>query len=255
MHHREQVPIHGGLGPAHAHSSRRYQFQRRSASSDLRVSRHVARSDPDRPRGEHVQNSEGNPSQTQQNAMAARSPAKTPAAGTASPDAATLAKEFGNTRQAGSAEAVNVKGVTPLPAIDVRRETSDSADPLERAKSRIVSVDNAGMAASDNTVDTDGKSLEARRNQGEWHDNVISSNATLENSVITPATGLGGIDSRKNRNVPQVAARAGHRIVYCGIEYRSKVNGSRAEHLITIERIDDEIAGINGEPSASHRTG
>jgi hypothetical protein len=202
-----------------------------------------------------VQNSEGNPSQTQQNAMAARSPAKTPAAGTASPDAATLAKEFGNTQQAGSAEAFNVKGVIPLPAIEVRLETSDSADPLERAKSRIVSVDNAGMAASDNTVDTDGKSLEARRNQGDWHDKVVGSNATLENSVITPATGLGGIDSRKNGNVPQVAARAGHRIAYRGIEYRSEVNGSRAEHLITIERIDDEIAGIDGEPSPSHRTG
>jgi hypothetical protein len=50
--------------------------------------------------------------------MAARSPAKTPAAGTASPDAATQAKEFGETQQAGSAEAFDVKGVSPLSAID-----------------------------------------------------------------------------------------------------------------------------------------
>jgi hypothetical protein len=61
--------------------------------------------------------------------------------------------------------------------------------------SRSVSVDVANTASSDNTVDTDGKALEAKRNLSPRHDNVITSNATLENNVPAPAFRLGGIDS------------------------------------------------------------
>jgi hypothetical protein len=185
-----------------------------------------------------MQNADKNPSQSQQMEMAAKSPAKTPAAGTASPDAATQAKEFGSAKHALSAEAHGATAASPLPAIDVELETSHSADPVERANSRIVSVDNANMEATDNTVDTDAKGLEARHDRSVWHDNVISSNATLENNVPAPAAGLGGIDSRPTGNLPAIAALHGYRVVYCGVVYQQQVNGSRAEHLIRIERSD-----------------
>jgi hypothetical protein len=45
------------------------------------------------------------------------------------------------------------------------------------------------MDASDNTVDTDGKGLEAMRGEPLQRDNVIGSNATLINNVAAPAVG------------------------------------------------------------------
>ena len=126
-----------------------------------------------------MQNADKNPTQAQQQEMAAKSPAKTPAAGGDAPDAKTQAREFGSKQNATSAEAGSSKNPAPLPQIDEAAKESDAGDPVVRANKRIVSVDNAGMAASDNTVDTDAKGLEARRDKSSWHDNVISSNATL----------------------------------------------------------------------------
>jgi hypothetical protein len=185
-----------------------------------------------------MQNAEANPTQSQQNEMAAKSPAKTPAAGTASPDTSTLANEFGGTKHATSAESHAAKKTSPLPPIDIESYTSDSADPVQIARSRIVSTDNANMAATDNTVDTDGKSLEARKNFSIWHDNVITSNATLENNVPIPASGLGGIDSRPMGNLPAVAPKSGYRVVFCGTTYQQQMNGSRAEQVIRFEAVD-----------------
>jgi hypothetical protein len=93
------------------------------------------------------------------------------------------------------------------------------------------------MDATDNTVDTDGKSLEAKRDASVWHDNVITSNATLDNNVPTPAAGLGGVDSRPGGNLPEVRARDGYRVVYCGTVYREALNGTRGEQMIRFERI------------------
>jgi hypothetical protein len=184
-----------------------------------------------------MQNAESNPSQAQQNEIAAKSPAHTPAAGSASPDARTQAKEFGSSSTAGSAEPTpGPKTSNPLPDVDLDTYASHSRDPLDRARSRIVSVDVANTASSDNTVDTDGKALEAKRNLSPWHDNVITSNATVENNVPTPASGLGGIDSRHNGSLPQVATRPGWRVIHCGVVYTEETNGSRAEHVIRFER-------------------
>ncbi|CAB3806594.1 DUF3005 domain-containing protein [Pararobbsia alpina] len=184
-----------------------------------------------------MQNAESNPGQAQQNEIAARSPAHTPAAGSASPDAATLAKEFGSSTTASSAEPTfGPKTSNPLPPVDLEAQTSDSKDPLERARSRIVSVDVANTGSTDNTVDTDGKALEAKRNLPAWHDNVLTSNATVENNVPAPATGLGGVDSRAGGNLPLVAARPGWRVVHCGTVYKDEMNGSRAEQVIRFER-------------------
>jgi hypothetical protein len=184
-----------------------------------------------------MQNAEQNLTQKQQNEMAAKSPAQTPAAGTASPDAQTQAKEFGSSKNAGAAEPTGSASNTGnLPPIDLDAVTVDSPDPLQRASSRVVSVDAANTAASDNTVDTDGKSLEAARGLSPWHDNVVSSNATLENNVPAPASGLGGIDSRTGGNLPVIATREGWRVTYRGTVYTERRNGSVAEHVIQLDK-------------------
>jgi hypothetical protein len=184
-----------------------------------------------------MQNAESNLGQAKQNEIAARSPVHTPAAGSASPDARTQATEFGGTGTAGAAEpAPGSKTANPLPQVDLDSYTSRSEDPLERARSRIVSVDVANSGAADSTVDTDGKTLEAKRDAPVRHDNVISSNATLENHVAAPASGLGGIDSRPWGSLPQVATLPGWRVVHCGTVYTEELNGSRVEHLIRLER-------------------
>ena len=112
-----------------------------------------------------------------------------------------------------------------------------SADPVARANAHIVSVDNAGMAASDDTVDTDGKGLEARRDASPWQDNVISSNATLDNNVFVPPDGLVDLDSRPGGNVPLVATREGWCVAYHGTVDIKERNGSRAEQVFSLERV------------------
>jgi hypothetical protein len=84
-----------------------------------------------------MQNAEANPSQSQQNEMAAKSRAKTPAAGSASPDAATQAKEFGSSKHATSADGSIAKKSSPLPPIEVDPYALDSGAPVIRANSRI----------------------------------------------------------------------------------------------------------------------
>ena len=186
-----------------------------------------------------MQNAEQNPTQKQQNEMAAKSPAQTPATGTASPDARTQAKEFGSSSNAGSAEPTPRKSnASNLPPIDLDAVTADSPDPLHRAKSRTVSVDTANTAGTDNTVDTDAKNLEARKNASLWHDNVISSNASLDDAVITPDEGLGGIESRPGGNVPLIGTRPGWRVRYVGDVDVEHGDSTRAEHVIRLERTD-----------------
>lgn len=182
-----------------------------------------------------AENAQNNPTQAQQNEIAAKSPAKTPAAGDM-PDAKTQAREFSKTKGATSAESVAAKEPAPLPSIEHGAKDADSPDPVARANARITSVDNAGMAASDNTVDTDGKGLEARRDQSMWQDNVINSNATLENNVPVPPDGLVDLDSRPGGNVPVVATRAGWRVAYHGTIDVQQRNGSRAEQVFSLER-------------------
>ena len=182
-----------------------------------------------------MENNEHNPTQSQQNEIAAKSPAKTPAAGDM-PDAETQAREFGKTKRATSAQSVAAKDPAPLPSIEHGTRDADSPDPVARANARIVSVDNAGMAASDDTVDTDGKGLEARRDASIWQDNVINSNASLENNIPVRAQGLVDFDSRPGGNVPIITTRDGWRVAYHGTVDVKRRNGSRAEQVFTLER-------------------
>ncbi|WP_206956991.1 DUF3005 domain-containing protein [Trinickia acidisoli] len=185
-----------------------------------------------------MENAQNNPTQAQQNEIAAKSPAKTPAAGDM-PDAKTQGREFGKTKRATSAEAVAAKDPAPLPSIEHGAKDADSPDPVARANAHIVSVDNAGMAASDSTVDTDGKGLEARHDRSMWQDNVIHSNASLDDSIPVPPDGLVDLDSRPGRNVPIIATRAGWRIAYHGTVNFEQRNGTRAEQVFSLERTEN----------------
>jgi hypothetical protein len=95
------------------------------------------------------------------------------------------------------------------------------------------------MAASDNTVDTDGKGLEAKRDPSPWQDNVIYSDATLENNIPVRPEGLVDLDSRRGGNLPVVATREGWRVAYHGTVEIKERNGSRAEQVISLERTDN----------------
>jgi hypothetical protein len=183
-----------------------------------------------------MNNAEGNPSQSQQNEIEAKTPGATPAQETARTNPATAEAELSHPDNSTPAADVKENDPDPLPEIDLDGITVDSGDPVQRANSRIVSVDSASMDASDNTVDTDGKGLEAMRDESPRHDNVIGTNATLANNVAAPATGLGGIDSRPEGNRPLVALRNGWELIYHGSEETQGRNGGRVEHLISIVR-------------------
>ena len=181
------------------------------------------------------ENAQNNPTQTQQNEIAAKSPAKTPAAGDM-PDAKTQGKEFGKNKHESPTAWVGAKEPAVLPSIEHgAKKGVDSEDPIARANARTVSVDNAGMAATDDTVDTDGKGLEARRGASIWQDNVINSNATLDNAIPVRPEGLVNLDSRPGGNLPIIATREGWRVAYHGTVDVRERNGTRAEQVITLE--------------------
>ena len=136
-------------------------------------------------------------------------------------------------------EAVAGKMPTGLPEIDVDAHAVDSDDPVRRAAGRIVTLDNANMAMTDNTVDVDGKGMEARTGASELQDNVIYSNASLDEAVATPDEGLGGIESRPSGNLPQIATRPGWRVRHVGDVDVEHGDSTRAEHVICLERSDD----------------
>ncbi len=183
-----------------------------------------------------MNNAENNPTQSQQNELQAKTPARTPAQETSRANPATIAAEFSDDKKQHGVSEIQGGDPDPLPAIDLDSVPVDTPDPVQRANSRIVSVDTANTDASDNTVDTDGKGLEAMRDQSPLHDNVVGTNATLVNSIAAPARGLGGIDSRREGNRPQIALRAGWTMTYQGCAETTGRNGGRVEHLISIER-------------------
>jgi hypothetical protein len=183
-----------------------------------------------------MNNAENNASQAEQNKIQSDTPGVTPAQETARADPATLESELGHPDKPKRVSESDENDPNPLPGIDLDSITVESGDPVQRANSRIVSVDSANMGASDNTVDTDGKGLEATRDQPSQRDNVIGSNATLINNVAAPVWGLGGIDSRPEGNRPQIALRQGWEMVYEGSTETQGHNGGRVEHLISIIR-------------------
>jgi hypothetical protein len=182
-----------------------------------------------------MNNAESNPSQPQQKTQQATSPGTTPATETARIDPQTAAAEL-DPASVRKTPAPPSDDPSPLPSIDDNRSTASSGDPVVRASSRIVSTDNANMEATDDTVDTDRKNLDAKRDLSPMHDNVVGSNATLDDSVATPAFGLGGIDSRSDGNRPSIALRPGWTMRHEGTMHLPTSNGGRTEHIIFIDR-------------------
>ncbi|WP_175841866.1 DUF3005 domain-containing protein [Burkholderia arboris] len=135
-------------------------------------------------------------------------------------------------------EAIAAKTPTGLPPIERGTQAVDSGDPVRRAAARIPTLDNANMVMTDSTVDVDGKGMEAAAGASKWHDNVIYSNASLDDAVETPDDGLGGIESRPSGNLPQIATRPGWRVRHVGDVDIEHGDGTRAEHVIRLERID-----------------
>ncbi|SMG02325.1 DUF3005 domain-containing protein [Burkholderia singularis] len=186
-----------------------------------------------------MSNAHSNPARATHDGMPARNPVKRSAAARDrrdTPDAAQ-ANEAPRAPKL-SPERAAAKLPTGLPPIDRDAYSADSGDPVRRAASRIVSIDNANMAATDNSVDVDGKGMEARQGASEWQDNVIYSNASLDDSVDTPDDGLGGFESRPAGNVPQIALRRGWRVRYVGAVEVERGDGRRAEHVICLEPLD-----------------
>ncbi len=186
-------------------------------------------------------NAESNQTQKQQLEIIEESPVKTPAAGPGQPDAQERAAGFGARKRRLSPEQIAAKAPNGLPPIDRDSYTVDHGDPVRRAASRRPTLDNANMATTDNTVDVDGKGMEARRDASQWQDNVIYSNASLQNHLEVPNAGLGGADSRPGGNLPMIGTRPGWRIRYLGQVEVAAGQTSRNEHLISLER-DDRAA-------------
>lgn len=182
-----------------------------------------------------------NPTPQRLHEQAGKSPVKTPAAGHDQPDAATQAAGFHehekeSAKPSGQTpETIAGKTPTGLPPIDRDAQGKGDAegDPVRRAAERITSLDNANMAATDNAVDVDGKGLEARREASPRQDNVINSNASLDDATSPPANGLGGIDSQPPA---EIAAKPGWQVREHGTTVVERDGNARAERVFSFER-------------------
>lgn len=159
------------------------------------------------------QGSSTNPPRDEQHSQAAQSPAKEPANETATIRPAEAKK----------ASSMRDGPVQPNPAVTNQEVLAGHSPftPERRPAASLAQVRPRDLGVSndvsmDSTVDTDGKDSEARRDLPILRDHVISSNASLDDSVATPDLGLGGIESRPGGNMPLIAAAPGYRVEYLG---------------------------------------
>ncbi|AEG70963.1 DUF3005 domain-containing protein [Ralstonia solanacearum] len=122
----------------------------------------------------------------------------------------------------------------PQPEPDAPANASRTNDPVRRAARRIRSVDAAGTEASDDTIDTDGKGLEAARDSSPWQDNVIFSNATAANHLPESDPDLAGVDSRPGHGGLLIATTPGHAVTYQGTVTVTTRTGTRTALRFTI---------------------
>ncbi|NJZ79498.1 hypothetical protein GO281_03531 [Ralstonia solanacearum] len=88
-------------------------------------------------------------------------------------------------------------------------------------------MDAAGTEASDDTIDTDGKGLEAARDRSPWQDNVIFSNATAANHLPENDPDLAGVDSRTGHGGLLITTAPGHAVTYEGTVNVATRTGTR----------------------------
>ncbi|AXV84698.1 DUF3005 domain-containing protein [Ralstonia syzygii subsp. celebesensis] len=122
-------------------------------------------------------------------------------------------------------------------------------DPVRLAARRIRSVDAAGTEASDDTVDTDGKGLEAARDPSPWQDNVIFSNATAANHIPETDPDLAGVDSRPGHGGLLISTAPGHAVTYRGTVDVATRTGTRTALRFSI----GEAAAVRPQPGKPTR--
>jgi hypothetical protein len=152
-----------------------------------------------------MNNAEGNEPKDKQTQRAGESPVKIPAAETAHLNVQDAAKAASG-QEAGLGQA----------------RASGASDPDNDGlmARHPVGQDVLNDGSLDDTVDTDGKNRDAKRDmelRERDPDSVIISNATLVNYVGEPGDGLGGFDSRPARNGLLLALERGYRMIDRGM--------------------------------------
>ncbi|WP_250453727.1 DUF3005 domain-containing protein [Caballeronia sp. ATUFL_M2_KS44] len=151
-----------------------------------------------------MNNAEANESQDNQSDRAAKSPIKTPSTETAHVSMSDARKaEAGREAHAGAGAGDD---------LSARGDARSARHPR--------GIDVINDETLDDTVDTDGKNVHAKREaemRAHDPDAVISSNATLVNFVPEPGDGLGGFDSRPARNGLALALERGYRMIDRGM--------------------------------------
>jgi Protein of unknown function (DUF3005) len=195
------------------------------------------------------------PTQSQQSAINNQSPSKEPAHETGRADAGHMERDFErNPNAENPPDAKIARDPDPLPDVNPSLETKHHPDPLVTARSRIISVDTQGTEASDSTVDTDGKSRQARRHHGLRRDHQVHSNAVLDDHVVTPTRGLGGIDSRAEGNLVRLALRPGWHVVDMGSTSYVGFNGARGARHFRLEQHGSDATGQGNPPATDVRS-
>lgn len=159
-----------------------------------------------------MNNAEGNEPKDKQAQRASESPIKVPATETAHVKAEDAAKAASG-QEAGLGQAGG-------PGTSKSGGAGMSERPHGLTARHPVGQDVLNDESLDNTVDTDGKNRDAKRDvemREREPDSVITSNATLENSVRESGDGLGGFDSRPGRNGLLLALEHGYRMIDKGM--------------------------------------
>ena len=158
--------------------------------------------------------------------------------------AATAAQEPDHAQRGTQPSAAPTRRARHAPTGARQADRAATRYPAERPTGACVAPHSLGRCteASDNTIDTDGKGLEAAKNPSHWHDNVIYSNASLTNAnpEPDPEAPIAGVDSRPSQGQPTVATESGHKVVHRGVVDETVRNGTRAAQRFSLE--DDESA-------------
>jgi hypothetical protein len=157
-----------------------------------------------------MNNTQSNESQDKQKERTADSPIKTPGAETAH----VKLSDANKAAAGGEAHA----GAYAKEALSRSAYTTIGPDGVREA--RPIGADVVNDGTLDDTVDADGKNIQAQRAEemmAREPDAVITSNATTVNYVPTPDDGLGGFDSRPGRNGVLLMLERGYRMVDRGM--------------------------------------
>jgi hypothetical protein len=157
-----------------------------------------------------MSDAQANDSKDKQAQHAADSPIKKPAAETAH-------VKLSDAKKAAAGGEAHADSST-RPDVSTSAYTTTGPDGVREA--RPIGADVVNDGTLDDTVDADGKNIQAQRYDemlAHDPDSVINSNATTVNYVDTPDDGLGGFDSRTGRNGVLLMLERGWRMIDRGM--------------------------------------